>query len=126
MPEEGMVDALRRAAGLLAPDGVLLDLHPTSDFPQLTVVHHIDHGGREEPIGPLISEAARKRHAAADRAIEAALAEQTLVRDAAAVFVFSHYSDSADELADHVNAKWTTHFSDDLREHARRMLRPQS
>jgi hypothetical protein len=118
-----MVHALRRAIALLAADGVLIDLHPTTDSPQLTVAHD---DGDEEPIGTLASDSARERHAAADRAIDAAIAERTLSRDAADVFVFSRYSDSADELADHVNAKWTTHFSDDLRARARQMLRPGS
>lgn len=120
MPAEGMVHALRRASGLLTPGGILIDLHPTTDFPQLSIVYS---DGGEQPVGPLVSESARERHAAADRAIATTIAEGTLTRDAMNVFVFSRYSESLDELADHVNAKWTTRFDDDTRARARRLLR---
>jgi len=121
MTAESMVHALRRTTELLTPDGVLIDLHPTTDFPNLAIIHR---DGREEPLGPLVSESARDRHAAADCAIAATIAEGTLAREAAAIFVFSRYSDALDELADYVNAKWTTRFDDDLREAARRRLTP--
>ena len=121
MPAEGMVHALRRTSELLTPDGLLIDLHPTTDFPQVAVAYE---DGHEQPVGPLVSESARDRHAAADRAIATAIAQGTLSQDAMDVFVFSRYCESLDELADYVNAKWTTRFDDETRAKARRMVRP--
>jgi hypothetical protein len=121
MPPEGMVHALRRATGLLSRNGLLIDLHPTPDDAQLTIVRAAD---GEDAIGPLRSEPARKRHANADAAIATALATGILSRESVDSFVFSRYSDSLDELAAYVDRKWTARFDDDLLTTARRSLAP--
>jgi hypothetical protein len=121
MPHEGMVDALRRALHLLRPDGVLIDLHPTPDTPQLDVVAR---DGAAERVGPLQSEAAAERHRNADGALATAVAERLFTIERASVFRFRRYCNAVDELADHVNRKWTTRFDDELAAKARRALRP--
>src|SRR4051812_24106888 len=121
MPVEGMVHALHRAAALVAPDGLLIDLHPTADDAQLTVVGA---NGLEESIGPLASQNARERHASADAAIIAAIADGTLIRKTASVFPFSRYCDSLDELVTHVHSKWTARFDAETLRVARARLRP--
>jgi hypothetical protein len=123
MPPEGMVHALRRASELLQPDGVLIDLHPTPDAAELSVVRP---DGAREAIGPLHSETATQRHANADAAIETALEEGFLARTAADSFVFARYSDSLDQLNDYVTTKWTARFDEATLTRARSALRPES
>ena len=121
MPAEGMVHALHRAATLVAPGGLLIDLHPTADDAQLSVVGA---DGLEESIGPLPSQNARERHANADAAIVTAITDGTLTRKAASVFAFSRYCDSVDELVAHVHSKWTARFDEKTIKTARSLLRP--
>jgi hypothetical protein len=121
MPPEGMVHALRRATGLLSRNGLLIDLHPTPDDAQLTIVRA---AGGEDAVGPLRSEAARERHANADAAIATAVATGILSRASADTFVFSRYSESLDELAAYVDRKWIARFDDDQLTTARRSLSP--
>ena len=101
MPHEGMVDALRRAIELLPPDGLLIDLHPTPDVAQLSLVQT---DGTTELLGPLRSDTAVQRHTNADAAVAAAVAAHFLDRDSSAAFVFSRYCDSLDELVEQLSA----------------------
>ena len=119
MPAEGMVHTLRRAAELVAPNGLLLDLHPTADNADLAVV---DHDGAAEIVGPVLSKTAAQRHANADAAVAAALQEGFVTRTGADVFVFSRYCPSLDELVSYVETDWHAWFDATTLERARRRL----
>jgi hypothetical protein len=98
MPAEGMVHALHRAHGLLAPDGCLLDLHPTSEAAEIEV------GGVS--TGPLDAETAQRRHAAADEALAAIIARGLFVIEGDREFSFRRYGDSIEELRDYIGSTW--------------------
>jgi hypothetical protein len=111
-----MVDALRRAHRLLTPGGTLIDLHPS---PAAAVV---EVGGAA--IGCVDALDAPQRHAAADTAIAAAMAERLFRVAAATEFDFFTYGDSIEELRDYVAEEWVSaRIADDLVEQARRALR---
>lgn len=98
MPVEGMVHALHRAHGLLAPDGCLIDLRPTSETAR------VDVGGA--PLGRLDADAADRRHAAAEAALATVLAAGLLRVDGERQFWFLTHGHSIDELREHVHATW--------------------
>lgn len=98
MPAEGMVHALHRAHRLLAPDGCLLDLHPTPEAAEIEV------GGIS--VGPLDAETAQRRHAAADAALAAIIARGLFVIEAEREFSFRRYGDSIEELRDYIRSTW--------------------
>jgi len=98
-----MVDALCRARVWLKPNGYLIDLRPADTIPYVIV------GSDEHSlvIGPLtVDPARRQRHAAADRALATVLDRHMFVLEEAREFMFHRYADSADELRDHIAAKW--------------------
>lgn len=98
MPVEGMVHALYRAHGLLAPDGCLIDLRPTSETAR------VDAGGT--PLGRLDADAADRRHAAAEASLATVLAAGLFRVDGEREFWFLTHGDSIDELREHVHATW--------------------
>lgn len=98
MPPEGMVHALHRAHALLAPDGCLIDLRPTSETARLEA--------DARPLGRLDAEAAGRRHAAADAALAAVLAAGLFRVAGERLFWFHTHGDSIDELREHVHASW--------------------
>ena len=101
-----MVDALRRACAWLAPGGYILDIHPTSEPATLMIrsttglvtageLHDMTDG-----CGPA------GRHAQADAAVAAALAEGWLVLDGRDAVTFWHEADTLPEMVEHVGAEW--------------------
>ena len=98
-----MVDALGRARRWLKRGGCLIDLRPAHTIPE--VVIGTDKYARV--VGVLTVEAERhQRHAAADRALNHVLDRQLFVLEDAREFVFYRYADSAEELRDHIAARW--------------------
>jgi hypothetical protein len=93
-----MVHALHRAHALLAPDGCVVDLRPTSETAR------IECGG--EAIGRLDADAADRRHAAAEAALAAAVSGGLFRVDAEREFWFLTHGASIEELRDHVHATW--------------------
>ena len=98
MPTEGMVHALHRAHGLLAPGGRLVDLHPSVETAR------VEADGVS--IGPLDAEQADRRHAAADAALARTLDAGLFAIESERAFWFWTYGDSIEELRDHVHASW--------------------
>jgi hypothetical protein len=109
MPAEGMVDALHRAATLLAPEGVVVDIHPTID----AAIVEMGGGNARVAMGALHAEGSRARHAAADAAIVSAIASGRFVVESVQEFSFRRYADSIAELQDYVAHKWEGAFIDD-------------
>src|SRR5262245_2369753 len=110
-----MVDALRLAHELLTPDGVLIDFHPTASNVTVEV------GART--TGFLDSGPARRRHAAASHALEAAVFQGLFSVAAHTSFDFLTYGDSIDELRDYVVENWRdTSFAAETVERTRVML----
>ena len=93
-----MVDALRRAHRWVAPDGYLVDIHPTDVRAAMQV------GNRE--IGPLDDGDAPARHAAAGDALNTVVTLGLFERIAIVEFDFHTYADSAEELRDFVASTW--------------------
>lgn len=98
MRTEGMVHALRRVREMLAPEGLVVDLHPTAE-PAVILVDGVVAGPVESPAGLL-------RHQAATDAIEAALTEGLYAREDATTFLFHTWADSVEELRDYILTCW--------------------
>jgi hypothetical protein len=106
MAAEGMVHALRHALSLVAPDGLIVDLHPTTDPAHLEIFDgetltriaaRIDSGRADGPS---------RRHAAADAAIAWCVEHRILRREASEEFSFWTEADSSAELRDYISMKW--------------------
>ena len=93
-----MVDALRRARDLVAFGGSIVDVHPTAAIASVQI--------GDQFIGPLDATAAAARHAAADRALAAGIAEGLFEVVASADFLFRTYGDTIEELRDHIGTNW--------------------
>jgi hypothetical protein len=101
-----MVDALRRAHSLLAPAGMVIDVHPTPEPAHLEiaagsefvrVADRIDDGSVSGP---------RQRHMAADAAVETCLSAGVFTRAAATDFTFRTYANTVEELLNYLAMKW--------------------
>jgi hypothetical protein len=93
-----MVDALRRARALVVSYGDVVDVHPTADPATVDVNGEIV--GVVEPGG------APQRHAAADAALAAIVADGAFGVAATVEFEFHTVADRIEELRDQVAATW--------------------
>ena len=93
-----MVDALRRAHRTVAPDGIVVDLHPNASPPVVEI------GNR--PTGHVDVDDGAHRHAAADAAIATVLREGLFAIERVAQFAFHTYADTIDELRDYIEENW--------------------
>jgi hypothetical protein len=93
-----MVDALKRAHRMLRPGGSLVELHPSSATPPVEVNGVV--------VGRVDTRGAPERHAAAGRALAAAVAEGLFVVTSTASFDFFTYGDSIEELRGYVQENW--------------------
>ena len=110
-----MVDALRRAQRMVAPDGAIVDVHPTA------VPASVDVAG--ERIGPLEAEDANARHTAADIAVTTAIGEGLYAVTSMVDFSYYTYGDSIEELRDHIAATWrSSRISDETVARTRRLV----
>jgi hypothetical protein len=110
-----MVHALRRAYALVRRTGCVIDLHPTAE-PARVFVGEIAAGIVDAGDAP-------ERHAAAGRAIDAAVAEGLLVAERAFEFDFSVWADTLDELDEHIRDDWQdARIGEATMERARRLL----
>jgi hypothetical protein len=89
-----MVNALRRAHRMLAPQGCVVDVHPTD------TVASVQLGART--IGPLEGGDAPVRHAAATTALSTAISEGLFTVTRTVDFEFYTYGDTIGELRDYV------------------------
>ena len=93
-----MVDALRRAHGMVKPGGCVVDLHPTAAPACLEV------GARM--TGLVDAGDAPCRHAAAGAAMVAAVDEGLFVVERAVDFTFHTYGDTIEELREFIVENW--------------------
>jgi len=112
-----MVDALRRAHGIVTPDGIVVDLHPAS-------AAVVEIGSRV--TGEVDAADGARRHAAADAAIGAAVHEGLFAIEHTVEFAFHTHADTIEELRDYIEEHWRDARIDDTtvrrtREAARRM-----
>src|ERR1051326_5427161 len=99
-----MVDALRRARRWLRPDGVLIDLRPTSD---LLIGVEVGGAGGWTHAGLLtVEDARRARYAAADFAMLTALDRGWFALEHERRLDFRRYADSPDEMRDYIAGDW--------------------
>jgi hypothetical protein len=116
-----MVDALCRARKWLKTDGWLVDVRPAAAVPTV----EIGSPGRDPAIAGLlvVQEERRRRHAAADRALDAVLERKLFHLETAREFWFLRYADSARELQEHVAVRWQhIRLDDETRARADAML----
>jgi hypothetical protein len=107
MEPEGMVHALHSVRAWLRPAGCLVDLRPTPEAAVLAV--HLAAGpvavGRvvdlEGRAGP------QRRHAQAEAAAAAAVARGWFALEERHELTFRRYADSAVEMRDYVESKWS-------------------
>jgi len=93
-----MVDALRRAHAAVRPRGWVVDLHPTA------VPASIQVGA--STTGEVEAADAPQRHAHADAALAAAIADRLFAVDRTVEFTFFTYGDTLDELHDYIVENW--------------------
>ena len=93
-----MVDALRRAHGIVAPSGCVVDLHPTAARARLEVGAEI--------TGLVDAGDAPFRHAAAGAAMSATIEQGLFVVERAVDFTFHTYGDTIEELRDFIAENW--------------------
>ncbi|HMF93773.1 MAG TPA: hypothetical protein VKE96_05745 [Vicinamibacterales bacterium] len=113
-----MVDALRRAHRTVAPDGIVVDLHPDASPPVVEI------GSR--PTGHVDVEDGAHRHAAADATIATVVRDGLFAIERVVEFAFHTHADTIDELRDYIEENWRNARLDDLtvsrtREAAREM-----
>ena len=100
-----MVDALRRALGMLTLDGIVVDVHPTEAASAIEVEAEIT-GYVEACDAPL-------RHAAAGAALAAVVGQGLFAIDQAVEFTFYTYGDTIEELRNYVQENWNDARLDD-------------
>lgn len=93
-----MVHALRLAHRIVAPSGVVIDLHPSA-APATVRLGDSTTGTIDSPDAPL-------RHAAAGAALAAVVDDGFFAVERALVFTFNTYSDTIEELRDFLAAHW--------------------
>jgi len=99
-----MVDALRRARRWLKPDGVLIDLRPTSD---LLIGVEVGAADGWTQAGLLtVEDARRARYAAADLSMVTALDRGWFALEHERRLDFLRYADSPDEMRDYIAGNW--------------------
>ncbi len=98
-----MVHALEKATRLLADDGVLIDIHPTSEPAHLEVRV----AGAVEPAGVVMEASGGVEYHQADAAIAKAVRRGMLRRDGSDLFTFLTHAASLEELRDHLADAWT-------------------
>jgi len=103
MPAEGMVHALQTIHALLKPDGVLIDLHPTGEPPQIDWVHA---GGRLQ-IGLLQEPDDFVEYFQSDHALETAQNQGFFKLERQAVFRFITRTEDYPELQAFLEENWS-------------------
>ena len=93
-----MVDALRRAHGMVRLSGWVVDVHPTS------AVASVEVGARS--TGRVDGGDAPLRHAAAGAALATVLDAGWFAVDRAVEFTFYTYGDTIDELREYIEENW--------------------
>jgi hypothetical protein len=93
-----MVDALKRARQMVRPDGIVLDVHPTSAYAVVCA--------GSLAVGTVSPGDAPKRHQAATDALATVVSRGWFACEEAADFAFFTHADSIDELRDYIAENW--------------------
>ena len=104
-----MVHALEIVHGLLAPGGVLIDIHPTSEAPRLEVRL----GEATHLAGWLHETDDAVEYDQADAALEMAVERGLFNLQGQRLFRYTTHSDSLDALRQHLAREWTDAVIDD-------------
>ena len=108
-----MVDALKRARLLLAPGGVIADLHPTPEPAHLELFDGRTLTRLADRIDDGTANGPKRRHASASAAVARCVDEGLLRLEAAAEFPFWTQTDTTAELREYLGVKWKQlHFDD--------------
>jgi hypothetical protein len=110
MERAGMVHALDKIRGLLKPDGVLIDIHPTSEMAAIEVRV----GERTTAAGWVRETDDYSEYEDADRAVAKAVADGLFRVERQAVFEFVWHADSLAELRDYLSEGWEDASIDEL------------
>ena len=102
MNPEGMVHALEIIHRLLAPGGLLIDIHPTGQPPPIVVRT----AGNELPAGYLQETDDFIEYNQADQAIREAIRQGWFEIDEAGEFQFTTHADNLDEMVAFLAVEW--------------------
>src|SRR4030042_873756 len=104
-----MVHALEKIHRLLAPDGLLIDIHPTSQPPALEVRSgdHVTLAGWVHETDEYV------QYAQADAAVQAVLREGLYALEISETFAFLTHAENLAELQDHLAREWKDAFIDE-------------
>ncbi len=104
-----MVHALEKVHRLIAPNGLLIDIHPTAQPPALEV-----RLGEQALLAGWVHETDDYiEYAQADAALESALREGLFELEASRTFAFLTHAADLAELQDHLLREWKDAFIDD-------------
>lgn len=113
-----MVHALEIAHDLLHKDGVVIDVHPTSQPASILYASH----GSEFYLGELEESDDYIEYLQADQAVEAALKTGIFTSRQRNSFIFRTYSDSLEELLEYLSTEWKDAvLSPQIQEQARKL-----
>jgi hypothetical protein len=104
MDAEGMVHALEITHSLLKPDGLLIDIHPTSQ-PARVEVHR---DGGVQLAGYVDDRDDFMDYIRADRALLEAEARALFRLEHQKYFPFLHHADTLTEMTDYITAEWSS------------------
>lgn len=102
MAAEGMVHALTTIYRLLAPDGILIDLHP-SGLPAVIEAHV---GGRARVVGHIRETDDFVEYRQADAALRQVVDAGLFALERAGAFDFTYQADSLADLQAYLAAEW--------------------
>lgn len=102
MVPEGMVHALEIIHQLLTPDGLLIDIHPTSVPPPIVVRS----AGQDFSVGWLQEKDDFIEYRQAGQAIQQAVEQRWFTVEEAGEFLFSIHADGLLELTAHLAVEW--------------------
>jgi hypothetical protein len=103
-----MVHALKKTHSLLRPGGLLIDLHDSTQRPQL--VGHA--GGQPTPIGEVLDDSGFLRLRQTDEAIAKVIGEGLFVTDAEETFDYETHIETLEDFHTWLDDAWDTSYLD--------------
>lgn len=105
-----MVDALATIRDWLAPNGLLIDIHPTGEPPPITV--RVDQ--TEHPAGWLRELGDDEKYLCANRALEDAVHQRLFSWKTRSTFTFTYEADTLTDLQHFLADKWQDAILDEV------------
>jgi hypothetical protein len=102
MAPEGMVHALEILHHLLKADGLLIDIHPSSEPPSI----YVRHPGGDMPVGRLQETDDFIEYNQANQAMEQAVLRQWFRQEEQSEFIFTIHAGNLEELISFLAAEW--------------------